>query len=303
MLRRHVRAPDGPPSSDAPVRGWRLWLVVPKEVVAEFYGRGLMHWGASAAFYTLFSLPPLLILLASVGGLLVPSANVENDLVVRLAPLLSPEGVELLEGVLDRISEIGFSSLRAVPSGLLLVVTGTAVFANLQTALNEIWDVQSHGTVLASVLRTRLVSLLTAAALGLVLLSSFVFTTGVQILTRLSAGTLLESVGLIRLLDPVASVLVYWILFTVLFRVLPDAEVKWRDVLAGGLVTAVLFLAGKEGLAYYLANTDAGSAYGAAGSVLLFLLWIYYSVQMVFMGAVFTRVWSRHRGRPIRVRT
>lgn len=300
MRRRHIRAPEGLPDSGEPrVRGWRLWLVIPKEVVTEFYRRGLMHWGASAAFYALISLPPLLILLASVGGLFVPSANVGDSLVARLAPLLSPQGIDLVDEVVTEMSEIGFSSVRAVPSILLLLVSGTAVFINLQTALNEIWDVEPEGSALLSVLRARLVSLLTAGTLGAVLFLSFLFTTLVQGLTRLSAGTLLESAGLIRLLDPVASLLIYCVLFTLLFRILPDARVEWRDVLAGGCVTGLLFLAGKEALAFYLTHSDAGSPYGAASSVFVFLLWIYYSVQLVFLGAVFTRVWSRHRGRAI----
>ena len=141
------------------------------------------------------------------------------------------------------------------------------------------------------------------AALGMVLFASFIFTAASRAVGSYLSGTMLASLGLARALDPLVSLLVYWILFALVYRILPDARVEWRDVVLGAFITAILFLLGKEAIAAYLNNVDPGSPYGAAGSIFVFLLWIYYSVQILLIGAVFTHVWAERKGREITSRT
>ena len=262
----------------------------------------MAQWGASLAFYTIVSLPPLLILLASISGALLVPEQLGTQLTQRLSVFMSQPGTEVVQAVLQQIDRVQIGSVRAIPTVLVLLVGGTAVFVNVQAALNRIWGIDSKGSAVGQVLRTRLMSLLMILCIGAVFILSFFLTAATQLVAIYLSGTLLDQLGLIRLLDIIISGLVYWALFALTYRVLPDARIEWRDVALGSLISALLFLLGKELIAAYLARSGRGTPFGAAGSVFLFLMWVYYSAQLFLMGAVFTRVWAVRRGRTIESR-
>jgi membrane protein len=268
------------------LRAFRGWL-----------GGGVIHWGAAIAYYALISIAPLLLLGVGVAGLALDARRAGAALVTQLEAVLGPRGAAVAELVLREGSFPGFGSVEALGSVALLLVTASAVFANLRGALNAVWGVEPGGGGLRHALRTRLVALGTILAMGLVIVASVALTTAVNLLAPRIEELLPGGGRLARGLDVGVSVAVLWLAFAALFRLLPDARIAWRDVWTGGFATALLFVGGKTLIAAWLARSSLGSAWGAAGSVFLFLVWLYYSAQIFLLGATFTREWARARGR------
>jgi len=181
----------------------------------------------------------------------------------------------------------------------LLLFGATAVFANLQGALNRIWGVKDDSPFIENVLRTRLAAFLMVLSLGGILLASAVISIVVAWLGPLLAP-LQSALPFVQLAELITSVSLLWLFVAATFVILPDADIHWRDVWVGSLVTAGLLYLGKYGLSAFLARNAFASIYGTAGSVLLGLMWIYFSAQVFFLGAEFTQVWTHHRGRMIR---
>ena len=276
------------------------WPRLLGSALREFFEKGFTHWGASLAFYTVFSLPPLLVIAISVSGAFLTPEYLASPLFLeRIGDFLSPTGAEIVLGMLREAQGLELGSAKVVPSALLLLVAGTAVFANAQSALNDIWRLQRPGSPVHQILRSRFLSLLMILAIGGILFLSLVLTTVHKAVSDLLTEIIANDLGLIRVLDISVSGLLYWVLFATVYRVLSDANIQWRDVGLGSLITAVLFLLGKEVIASFLTRSEGASAYGAAGSIFAFLLFVYYSAQLFFFGALFTRVWAESRGRVI----
>jgi len=275
-----------------------LWHVILR-AVQNWWKDNCLRLAASLAYYTALSLAPLVLLIVGVVGLVLNRQQVATQLAAQLEGLMGAAGRELVTSILTTTSPQG--SVFATVVGLVTLFIGaTAVFGELQSTMNLIWEVQPAPTsgVWASIwawLRQRIFSLAIVFALAFLLLVSLVISAALASAAALFQGP--EQAFLSRLLELVVSLLVLTGVFALLYKYVPDAEIAWRDVWLGGLITAVLFTLGKTAIGFYLGRASVGSAYGAAGSMVVLLVWVYYSALIMFFGAEFTHAWAtRHDG-------
>lgn len=261
---------------------------------------------AALSFYTVFSLPPLLALSTLVVGVVVPPEQFREVLFSQLGSLVGNQGAEQIVSLVEGASRPEMRGPAAAIGGVALVSAATGAFVQLQEALNAAWQVapDPDRSNVKVFLFKRLVSIAMIGAIGFLLLVSLVLSTLLA-----AAGGFLHSVTpewlshwFATVADVGISLAVISLMFAAIFQYVPDASVEWRDALVGGLFTGVLFTAGKIGIGYYFGRSDPGSVYGAAGSLALALLWIYYSAMILLLGAEFTEVSARERGVRLRPR-
>ena len=274
-----------------------LWHAILR-AVQNWWKDNCLRLAASLAYYTALSLAPLLLLIVGVVGLVLNRQQVATQLATQLEGLMGQAGRELVTSILTTTSPQG--SLLATVIGLVTLFIGaTAVFGELQATLNLIWEVQPAPTsgVWAGIwawLRERIFSLAIVFALAFLLLVSLVISAALAGAAALFQGP--EQAVLSRILEIAVSLLVLTFVFALLYKYVPDAEISWRDVWLGGLITAVLFTLGKTAIGLYLGRASVGSAYGAAGSMVVLLVWVYYSALIMFFGAEFTHAWATRHG-------
>jgi len=252
---------------------------------------------AALSYYTAFSLPPLLVLLVGLAGVVYGADVVQERLVDQIAGLVGDESALLLgQAITEARRTTGTGAAVVIGVGALLL-GATGVFGQLQESLNTIWEAgpRKAGGFWGFV-RSRLLSLAAVLGTGFLLLVSLAVSAAI--------GGIVDMAGRIETLEPflividlVTSAAVITVMFAFMFKFLPDVEVTWRDVWFGAVVTAVLFVAGKFGIGLYLSMSDVGSAYGAAGSLIIILVWIYYSALILFFGAELTQAWAAQHGR------
>jgi membrane protein len=217
----------------------------------------------------------------------------------QLRAAMGTEGSQFLETILANADQPKLASAAGILSFLTLIWGSTNVFAQLQNSLNKIWNVERKpGAGIWATIRSRLLSFTMVLGVAFLLLVSLVLSTVLTTMVDIGHGLLPGADWLWQIISFLVSFGVVTFLFAAIYRVLPDADIAWRDVWLGAAVTALLFTAGKYLLGLYLAN--AGNAYGAVGSVVVFLLWVFYSAQILFMGAEFTQVYARRYGKGIR---
>jgi membrane protein len=251
---------------------------------------------AALSYYTAFSLPPLLVLLVGIGGLVYGTDVVQERLMNQIGQLLGDSSALLLDQAISQAQTTGTGWAVVIGVGALLL-GATGVFGQLQDALNTIWEVSPQKTGgVWRLIRSRLLSLAAVFGTGFLLLVSLVVSAAI--------GGIIDMAGQIDTLEPflvvidlVTSAGVITVLFALMFKFLPDVEIAWRDVWFGAFVTAVLFVIGKFGIGLYLSMSDVGSAYGAAGSLIVILAWIYYSALILFFGAEITQARATEQGR------
>ena len=268
--------------------------------------RAVQHWwqdnclrlAASLAYYTALSLAPLVLLIVGVVGLVLNRQQVAQQLTAQLEGLMGSAGRDLITSILATTSPQG-GTLATIVGLVTLFIGATAVFGELQATMNLIWEVRPAptGGVWAGIwawLRQRIFSLAIVLALAFLLLVSLVISAALASAAALFQGP--EQALLSRLLELLVSLLVLTFLFALLYKYVPDAAIGWRDVWPGGLLTAVLFTLGKTAIGFYLGRASVGSAYGAAGSMVVLLVWVYYSALILFFGAEFTHAWATRQG-------
>lgn len=265
---------------------------------AKQYGKDRApRLAAALAYYTIFSIAPLLIIVISVVGLVYGSAEARSQLVGQLQQVIGSDAAGLIETMIQRTAETGSGVIATIIGLLTLLVGATTVFAQLQAALNEIWDVapdRSQGFMHLLFVRLRGFGLV--LALGFLLLVSFVLQAVLNVIVSNFSGVLPASDWIWYLLNLLLTLALVAAVFAAIFRVLPDVDLTWNDVWKGALVTAVLFKIGESLIGLYLGASGVRSTYGAAGSLVVLLLWIYFSAQILLFGAEFTKANSRRRG-------
>jgi membrane protein len=232
--------------------------------------------------------------------LLLGEATVREELIERAAALVGEEGASLTRTVLANADTPG-RGVVSMAVGLVLVLLGaTTVFAQLQIALNRIWHVEAApASAVLGFLRHRLLSLSIVLGLGFLLWASLLVTAALEVLYGVLAPYLPGAELVWRLLNLVVSLGLMTLLLALLFKYVPDAKIEWRDTWIGALTTAVLFTLGRYGIGLYLGSAGVGSAYGAAGSAIVFMVWVYYASMILFVGAEITRVLAQRRGYPL----
>lgn len=275
-------------------------FAIARETALEWWRGGSPRLGAALAYYTIFSIAPLLVVSIAIAGLVFGEEAARGRIVETLGGLLGPQGAGAIETMVEKASLQEGRSLGASLVAFATILLGASgAFGQLQTALDEIWDVEpkTEGGVWRFV-RRRLLSFGMVLVIGFLLLVSLVVAAAVAALDDVVGARSAAWQPLLALVHFVVSIALATLLFAAIFKVLPDRDVRWRDVWVGALVTALLFEAGKWAIGLYLGNASIGSMYGAAGSLVIVLVWVYYSAQILFLGAEFTQVWSRRSAAP-----
>jgi membrane protein len=270
---------------------WRLL----RDTVRDWYGDRAQRLGAALAFYTLFALAPGLVILIPLTGVFLGPQAAQGHIVDRIGFLIGRSGAEAIE--------VTIVSARQSGAGLTIVAVVTLVFGlwwvfgELQDALNTIWGVTPRpGRRFLVILRERFWSFVLVVGVGFLLIASLAVSAWLAALGGFFAHLLPAPAAVLEAVDFVISFCLVTFLFGMIFKLLPDVHVAWRDVWLGAALTSLLFSLGKIVIGLYLVRTTIGSAYGAAGSLVVILLWVYYSAQILFFGAEFTKVWARRHG-------
>jgi membrane protein len=283
------------------MRGFKTAWSMTKQTFSEWSHDKGGRLGAALSYYTVFSLAPLLLVVISIAGLVFGRAAAEGSLFGQLAGLVGADTAELIQAAVAKAHNPKGGVLGAAIGVVVLLVGATGVVIELQGALDTVWKVEPKpNRGLWRLVRTRLLSVAMILALGFLLLVSLVVSAALSALS----GWFRHLVGDVAVLgwvvDAVVALAVISTLIAMIYKVLPDAKVAWRDVWVGAVATAILFMIGKSLIGLYIGRSSVGSAFGAAGSLAVLLVWIYYSAQIVLLGAEFTRVYANRFGAKVR---
>lgn len=277
---------------------WQLFKIT----VHEWWLHDTFRFAASLAFYTLFSLAPVLLIVVGVASLFLARETAIDKIVVEVQRLVGQQGAQAVRQVLEASSGFG-KSMWAITTGVMTFLIGaTAVFGELQTALNKIWNVQAEARrgVILKLLLDRLRSFTIALGVGFLLLVSLVISAAISALQSYLNTRMPGIPAMWQTLNVIISFAIVAVLFAMIYKYLPDARITWKDVWIGAAVTAALFTAGKYAIGLYLGQTAMASTFGAAGSFAVLLVWVYYSALISFFGAEFTHVYALRHGSSIR---
>ncbi len=246
--------------------------------------------GAALAFYTLFSMTPILVLAIAVAGYIFGAEAAQGEIVAQVQGLVGPNGAQAIQALLAAARDPVSGLVATLVASVLLLLGATSVFAELKGSLDDMWGIAppTH-SAFGALLRTRLLSFGLVLVLAFLLLVSLVVSAALAMLERYAGGVLGSSSALLATMSSLISFAIIACLFAVIYKTLPDAPLSWRDVWIGAAFTAGLFSLGKYAIGLYLGNSGVASSFGAAGSLIALLLWVYYSAQIFFLGAEFTR--------------
>jgi membrane protein len=268
-----------------------------KEAAAEWSGDRSPQIAAALAYYILFSIAPLLVLATAVAGLFYGRQGASGAIIGQASRFVGPRIAGVLQQILSAASQPRSGWFATVVSAVLLVVGATSAFASVQSALNEIWEVEPRpGRGWRGFVRDRVPTFVLLLAVGALLVVSLAATTALGGVTHFVGGAGLAGAVLAEVVNLAVFVVVLTVLFALVFKVLPDARIGWRDVWVGAVVTAVLFGLGQLLIGLYLSYATVGSTYGAAGSIVALLVWLNYSGQAFLFGAELTQVEAARRG-------
>jgi membrane protein len=277
----------------------RVWTLL-RDTVEGFVNDGAMSRGAAIAYYTIFSIAPLLVIATAIAGLAFGREAVEGAIADQLRSLLGDRGAEAVQAMIQGAGNLTAGTLASIIGLVTLLLTASGVFAELQTALNEIWKAPTPpgGAVVSRLVRARIASLGLVAATGFLLLVSLLASTALTAFVTWVRGMLPGITVLLGIASFLTSFLMITLLFAAIYKILPDRTLTWRNVTVGAVVTALLFTIGKTLIGWYIGGSTIATSYGAAGALLVVLLWVYYSAQIFLLGAEFTKAWSGLQGSP-----
>ncbi|GHA64197.1 YihY/virulence factor BrkB family protein [Pontibacter akesuensis] len=275
----------------------KVWSLL-KEVSFEFVENNSFQKGAALAYYTIFSLPPMLIIIISAAGYFFGKQAISGEIYYQIKELIGTEGAYAVQKMVESANEFSSFSFATIVGLLALFVAATGVFISLQYSLNEIWYVKpvpKRGYV--KLLVDRFLSFGMILAIAIILLLSLLANTVLvaigDFLTARFSGWVIYVLHFANLLS---AFLLMSFLFACIYKFLPDAKIRWRDVWVGSFVTSLLFVLCRGLIGFYLGKNDVGSVYGAAGSIVVILTWVFFTSQIIFFGAVFTFVYSKKYG-------
>ena len=271
------------------------WALVSGSVNAFIDDEALTR-GAAIAFYTVTSIGPVLFIVVAIAGLVFGEDAARGAISDQLGGLMGQQGSDLLQTVIQSASQRSSGLIAAAVGIGTLVITASGIFTEMQQTLNVIWRAEPRGTTMSRLIRARAVSLGLVGALGFLLLVSLVISTLLSALSDYINAYLPSGHLILQTLTFLISFSLITLLFGAIYKVLPDRNIEWHDVLIGAFVTAFLFTVGKLLISFYIGSTAIASSYGAAGSLIVVLLWIYYSTQIFLLGAEFTKVYASHHG-------
>jgi membrane protein len=271
------------------------WKMV-KDTVLAFIDDEALSRGAAIAFYTVTSVAPVLLIVIAIAGLAFGRDAAQNAITEQLSGLMGRQTAEVLQTAVASAASKSSGVVATIIGVITLMVTASGVFGEMQTALNVIWKAEPEGSTVSRLIRGRAASLGLVAALGFLLMVSLVVST---LLTAF--GNYLNSIlpfgqVILTVLNVIVSLALISFLFAAIYKVLPDRDLEWGDVAVGAIVTGVLFTIGKTLISWYIGSSAVASSFGAAGALIVLLLWVYYSAQIFLLGAEFTKVYANSHG-------
>jgi len=277
-----------------------VWSII-KNSFSGFSNDNVTKLSASLAYYTMFSMGPLLVMIIALCGVFFGRDAIEGKIYVQLQQFLGPDTALQLQQIIKNAFISGKGTVAIIIGSVSLLVGATSVFAEMQDSINRIWGLKpkpKRGWV--KMLQNRFLSFSVIISLGFLLLVSLAIASLVEALSnRLKTAYPGITVVVFYTINLVITMGITSLIFAVIFKVLPDAKIRWRDVVAGSITTAILFMLGKFGISFYIGKSNVGTTYGAAGSLVVLLLWIYYSSIILYLGAEFTKAYAVEYGSPI----
>lgn len=267
---------------------WRLL----KDTVFAFVEDDALSRGAAIAFYTVTSIAPILLIVIAIAGLAFGRDAAQGALTAQIGGLMGQQTADVLQSAVANASGKSSGILATIIGIVTVMATASGVFGEMQAALNAIWKAKPQGGTVSQIVRARAASLGLVAALGFLLLVSLVISAALTAFGTYLNALLPFGKIIVEALNVLVSLTLISILFAAIYKVLPDRPIDWRDVIVGAVVTAVLFTAGKSLIGWYIGGSAVASSYGAAGALIVLLLWVYYSAQIFLIGAEFTKVYA-----------
>ncbi|MBW3546293.1 MAG: YihY/virulence factor BrkB family protein [Bacteroidetes bacterium] len=280
----------------------RIAKKVIKDTVQRFSAADPIVYSAAIAFFTLFSLPPILFIVVKVGGSLIGAKRISAEVYLQVREKVGEESARQIQSMLEAGFEWNEDPIFRILSVLILLFAATVVFAFIKKALNSIWNVKPKPRKgLLKFAIDRLLSLLMILAMGILIVASLLLDSLIALFADNFSNELLGLTPyLTRLFNLLGSFLILTLIFGVLFKVLPDIRSPWRPIWVGALITALLFTLGKFIIGQIISSTDISTTYGAAGSLAAILLWVFYSSITILLGNIFTKIYFLHRGYQVR---
>jgi membrane protein len=249
---------------------------------------------AALAFYTIFSLAPTLILVVALAGLIFGQKAAEGEIIAQLSGLIGLAGAEAIQAVLASARKPAEGTLATAIAAAVLFIGATTMFAELKESLDDIWDIETvESHAILEILQARLLSFSLVLVLGFLLLVSLALSASLAMLSKYWQGLFPSVQALLEAFSSSFSFLVIAALFAVIYKMLPSVKVPWRSAIVGAILSATLFMIGKHVIGLYIGNVGVTSSFGAAGALVVLLIWVYYSAQILFFGAAVSRELSR----------
>lgn len=275
-----------------------IWGIT-KQTFADFFNNRVLKLSAALAYYTLFSLPAMLIIIISISGIFYKREAIEGTLYQQIAGLVGSDAALQIQQAIKGAA-LSQSSYFATIAGIITLLIGaTSVFSEIQDSINFIWKLKSKpkGTGILKIILNRLLSFSLVISLGFLLLVSLLVNGALDILLdHLTQKFPQLTVVVVYIFNVIITFGITSLLFGLIFKVLPDARIQWKHVRAGAFTTAALFMAGKFLISYYIGHSSLATTYGTAGTIIVLLVWIYYSSMILYFGAVFTHVYAANTG-------
>jgi len=275
----------------------KKYLGLFKQTISEFSGDKVPRLGAALAYYTIFSLAPLLLIVIAISGIVFGHEAAQGKIFDQFRGALGPTTAAAMQDMVKNAAKPKAGTIATILGGVTLLLGASGVFGQLKDALNTIWDVKpKEGRGIMGMIKDRFLSFAMVFGLGFLLLVSLVIDTAIAAMGKFAGSHLPGGEALWHIVEMFFSFVVITVLMAGIFRLLPDLKIEWRDVWLGAALTSILFVLGKFALGIYFAKSAVGSSFGAAGSLVLVLLWVYYSAQILLFGAEFTQVYARAHG-------
>lgn len=269
-----------------------------KTVLKEFSSDDILKYSASLAYYTVFSIAPLLVIISTLAGIFYGKDAVQGQVYEQLQGLVGSVAAVQIQDIIKNIHLVGNSLFASIVSIIILLIGATTIFGEIQDSLNKIWGLRiKTKKTWWKLIITRLLSFSIILCIGFIMIVSLILNALVSAFGKFLGRYIHHfSVYFIGITEALLSFTIAAFLFSLMFKVLPDAKIRWKDVLFGGLITAIFFTLGKLAIGFYLGKSNLTTLYGAAASIIIIMVWVYYSSIILYLGAEFTKVHSKLYG-------
>ncbi|MEO7312642.1 MAG: YihY/virulence factor BrkB family protein [Chitinophagaceae bacterium] len=280
-------------------KAWKI-VVFTKQVFLEFWEAGGLKFSAALSYYTVFALAPVLVMIISICGLLFGGKrdSIQDGIFAQVSQLAGADAAAQVELLIRNVHHSGSGLFATILSSILLLIAATGIFGEIQDSINKIWGLKSKPKkAILKILLNRVLSFSVIISVGFVLVISLLINALVALLSTYLQKEIPGSAAVfVLIMDQVLTFTITTFIFALIFKILPDAQIGWKDVITGAVLTSILFMLGKLGIGYYVGRSNLGNVYGAAASIIILMVWVYYSSIILYLGAAFTKVYARHYG-------